>query len=295
MILKDDEYPNPDYYFYKRYYDKKRGRASYVMFRSDTRDQMKASTDLQVLREICKKKGVPLLTYEEEQEQEIHKKTNQVEKRQKILDLMPDPEFFYIQMSYNKSRPKYLLHRPNFKPLIASFTSLESLYEWVEEKYPGIKVLTLDEYKEYRNIPKDDTEYYVRETRINGRVKYQLMKSFPNSNWSHVHIETSDDKEKLEEKAKLLNDGLYNKGIDQVSKSDIKDLSKRYHDVVGGDLILIKNDVVIEKNGRYLKDILYEDYHKKAIRKCEKVVFANKNHFDFSINNLILDKSKCKK
>ena len=52
IMLKDDKYPKPDYYFYKRYFDKKRNRATFVMFRSDTRDQIKASCDLQVLREI---------------------------------------------------------------------------------------------------------------------------------------------------------------------------------------------------------------------------------------------------
>lgn len=292
-MLKDDNYPKPDYYFYKRYFDRKRNRATFAMFRSDTRDQIKASCDLQVLRDICKKKGVPLLTYEEEQEQELHKKTNQIEKRKKILDLMPDPEFFYIQMSYNRSRPKYLLHRPGFKPLVASFTNLEYLYEWVNEKYPGIKVLTPDEYREFRNLPKNDTEYYVREAINNGVLKYQLMKSFPKSDWSHVYIETSDDKEKLEEKAKLLNDGIYQRDLPKVSQSNIKDLTKIYYDLVG-DLTIIDGDVIIEKNGRYLKDFLYENYYHYPIKKCEKVIFVDDDHFNFSEKNLALDSSRCK-
>lgn len=292
-MLKDDKYPKPDYYFYKRYFDKKRNRATFAMFRSDTRDQIKASCDLQVLRDICKKKGVPLLTYEEEQEQELHKKTNQIEKRQKILDLMPDPDFFYIQMSYNKTRPKYLLHRPGFKPLVASFTNLEYLYEWVEQKYPGIKVLTPDEYKKYRNIPKNDTEYYVREAINNGVSKYQLMKSFPKSDWSHVYIEISDDKEKLEEKAKLLNNKNYERTNTIVSQSNIKEINKQYKKMVG-DLIIINDDVIIEKTGRYLKDYLYENYYHQVIKKCEKVIFADDDHFNFNKDNLIIDDSRCK-
>lgn len=293
-MLKDDKYPKPDYYFYKRYFDKKRNRASFVMFRSDTRDQIKSSCDLQVLRSICKEKGVPLITYEEEQEQDLHRKTNQVEKRKKILDLMPDPEFFYIQMSYNQARPKYLLHRPGFKPLVASFTNLEYLYEWVQNKYPGVKVLTPEEYDQYRARPKTDDEYYVREAIINGEVKYQLMKSFPQSNWSHVHIDTSDDKKKLEDKAKLLNDKEYGQEQIEVSDSEIVKLNKLYHNLVG-DLIVINNDVVIEKTGHYLKNFLYENYHNYPIKKCEKVVFADDNHFNFNEDNLILDDSKCKK
>ena len=30
-MLKDDGYPKPDYYFYKKYYDKKRDTTSFVM------------------------------------------------------------------------------------------------------------------------------------------------------------------------------------------------------------------------------------------------------------------------
>lgn len=291
-MLKDDGYPKPDYYFYKKYYDKKRDTTSFVMFRSDTRDQIKSSTDLSVLRGICREKGVPLFTYEEEQEQEMHKKTNQVEKRRKILEMMPDPEYFFVKMSYNKSKPKYLLHRPGFKPLLASFSSMDALEEYVNDKYPGVPLLSPEEYKARKSVPVNTLEYYVRDVATSTGVKYQLMKSFPNSNWSDVYIDVSDSKEDMEMKADLLNNRLYIKDDKQVPESDIVSLRKRYQNLVG-DIILINDEIIIEKNGRFLKNFLYENYHNYPIKKCEEVVFKNENIFDFSKENLILDKSKC--
>ena len=61
-----------------------------------------------------------------------------------------------------------------------------------------------------------------------------------------------------------------------------------------GDLIIINDDVIIEKTGRYLKDFLYENYYHQVIKKCEKVIFADDDHFNFNKDNLIIDDSRCK-
>ena len=59
---------------------------------------------------------------------------------------------------------------------------MDALEEYVNDKYPGVPLLSPEEYKARKSVPVNTSEYYVRDVSTSTGVKYQLMKSFPNSN-----------------------------------------------------------------------------------------------------------------